>query len=194
MGIFFTRLNRARRQPRPAPSVRPHLESLEDRCLPSASSMMAASTPPAAVNTVASQSHDQIHTLQDQSQQQTTAATIRLEVEQIALGILRPFATQLPQLQPLIASLTAAIPMQQATVQTLQNQTNLLNQLDDVQDQALILNAQIQQGAALVPVLQQLGDTAAANAVTNILFADQAAVQALQPQITMVEQEVSSFV
>jgi hypothetical protein len=155
---------------------------------------MAASTPPAAVNTIASLSHDQIHMLQDQSQQQTTSATIRLEVEQIVLGILQPFASQAPQFKPLIATLIAAIPMQQATVQTLQNQTNLLNQLDDLQDQGIILSAQIQTATALIPVLQQQGNTATANALNNIIFADQAAVQALQPQIAALEVEVSAFV
>jgi hypothetical protein len=158
-----------------------------------ASTPAAASTP-TAVNTVASLSHDQIHILQDQSQLQTAQATLTLQVEQTVLGLLQPFATQAPQLQPLIASLTAAIPRQQATVQTFQNQTNLLNQLDDLQDQVIILNAQIQSATAVVPVLQQLGDTTAANTAKNIIFADQAAIQALQPQITAVEVVVSTFV
>jgi hypothetical protein len=194
--FFSAEANRARRRQRPAPSVRPLLEPLENRCLPSASMMPAStavSAPPAAVNTVASLSHDQIHALQDVFQQQTTQATIRLEVEQIALGILQPFAPQAPQLQSLIAGLTSAIPAQQATVQTLQNQTNLVNQLDDLQDQAIILNATIQNAAALIPVLQQFGNAQAANALKNTIVADQATVQALQPQIAAVEVEVSAF-
>jgi hypothetical protein len=153
-----------------------------------------ASTPPAAVNTVASLSHDQIHMLQDQSQQQTDTATIRLEVEQIVFGILEQFAPQAPQFQPVIAFLSSAIPAQQATLTTLQNQTNLLNQLDDLQDQALILNATIQNAAAVVPVQQQLGNVQAANTLQSIIASDQAAVQALQPQINAVEVEVSAFV
>ena len=76
---------------------------------------------------------------------------------------------------------------------TLQNQTNLLNQLDDLQDQALILNATIQNAAALVPVQQQLGNVPAANTLQSIIATDQAAVQTLQPQITAVEVEVSAF-
>jgi hypothetical protein len=154
----------------------------------------AASTPPAAVNTIASLPHDQIHVLQDQSQQQTDMATIRLEVEQVVLGILQPFASQVPQLQPAIAFLTSAIPAQQATVATLQNQTNLLNQLDDLQDQALILNATIQNAATLIPVQQQLGNVQAVNILQSIIATDQSAVQALQPQINAVEVEVSAFV
>jgi hypothetical protein len=154
----------------------------------------SASTPPAAVNTIASLSHDQIHILQDQSQQQSVIATIRLEVEQAVLGILQSFAPQAPQFQPAIAFFTSAIPPQQTTVTTLQNQTNVLNQLDDLQDQALILNATIQNAAALVPVQQQLGNAPAANTLQSIITADQAAVQALQPQITAVEVEASAFV
>jgi hypothetical protein len=187
MGLFYRRLDRARRRPYPAPSVRPLLEPLEDRCLPAANALTA-------MNTVASLSHDQIHVLQDQSQQQTTTAILRLEVEQIALSILQPFASQIAQFKPLIAGLMNAIPRQQATVQTLQNQTNLLNQLDDLQDQSLLLNAQIQTGIALVPMLRQQGDTQAVNVVNSILFADQAAVQSLQPRIETVEGEVSAFV
>src|SRR6185312_6540166 len=135
MWIITARLRPARRQPCSASTVRPLLESLEDRCLPSVMSP-TASTSPAAVNTIASLPHDQIHVLQDQSQQQTAMATLRLEVEEIVLGLLQEFAPQAPQFQPLIASLTADIPMQQATVQILQMQTDLLNQLDDLQDQS----------------------------------------------------------
>ena len=76
---------------------------------------------------------------------------------------------------------------------TLQNQTNLLNQLDDLQDQALILTAMIQNASALAPVQQQLGNVAAANTLQSIIATDQAAVQTLQPQITAVEVEVSDF-
>lgn len=204
MNLWFFSAKPNRPRQRAAPSVRLLLEPLEDRCLPSANPMMpmaaavnqpmAASTPPAAVNTIASLSHDQVHMLQDQSHQQTQLATIRLEVEQIVLGLLQEFAPQAPQFQPLIASLTGAIPMQQATVQTLQNQSNLLDQLDDLQDQSLMLGAVIQNGSALVPVLQQLGDEPLANSIKNTIAADQAAVQALQPQIATVEQEVSTFV
>jgi hypothetical protein len=57
-----------------------------------------------------------------------------------------------------------------------------------------MLNATIQSAAALVPVLQQAGDAAVANALKNLIFADQAAVAALQPQITAVEGDVSTFV
>jgi hypothetical protein len=153
-----------------------------------------ASTPPAAANTIASLPHDQIHVLQDQSQQQLDSATIRLEVEQIVLGILQPFALQAPQFQPVIAFLKSDIPAQQATVTTLQNQTNLLNQLDDLQDQGLILNATIQNAAALIPVQQQLGNVQAANTLQGIIAMDQSAVQALQPQINAVEVEASAFV
>jgi hypothetical protein len=154
----------------------------------------AASTPPAAVNTIASLPHDQIHMLQDVFQQQTTQAIVTLEVEQIALGILQQFAPQAPQFQPVIAFLTSAIPAQQVTVQTLQNETNLVNQLDDVQDQAIILNAMIQNAAVLIPVLQQQGNVQAVNALESMIATDQAAVQALQPQITATEVEVSAFV
>jgi hypothetical protein len=167
---------------------------LEDRWLPAASTMAASMPMPMASNTIASLSHDQIHMLQDQSQQQTTLATLRLEQEQIVLGLLQPFTLQVPQLKPLLASLAAAIPMQQATVQTLQNQTNLLNQLDDLQDQGIILNAQIQTANALIPLLQQSGNMAGVNTLNNIIFADQASIQALQPQIAAVEVEVSAFV
>jgi hypothetical protein len=153
----------------------------------------SASTSSSAVNTIASLSHDQIHTLQDVFQQQTNQAIVTLQVEQIALGILQQFASQAPQFQPVIAALASAIPMQQGTVQTLQNETNLLNQLDDVQDQAIILNAMIQNAAALVPVFQQQGNQQTVNALENIIATDQAAVQALQPQITAAEVEVSTF-
>ncbi|HEY7328744.1 MAG TPA: hypothetical protein VH592_13960 [Gemmataceae bacterium] len=149
---------------------------------------------PAAVNTIASLPHDQIHALQDQSQLQTASAVFRLEVEQAVLGILQVFAPQVPQVQPEIAALQSAIPAQQATVNTLQNQMNLLNQLDDVQDQSIILSAQIQQATALIPMFLQNGDVQAANTLQSIIAADQAAVQALQPQITAVEIEVSAFV
>jgi hypothetical protein len=198
---FFSRKpNRARR---PASSVRPLLEPLEDRCLPSASMMptsaaasppISAGTPSAAVNTIASLSHDQIHMLQDQFHQQTALATIRLEIEQVVVSLLQPFAPQVPQLQPVVAGLTSAIPMQQATVQTLQNQSNLLDQLDDLQDQVIILNATIQNDSTLIPVLRQLGNEQAASALTNTILANQATIQALQPQIAAVEQEVSMFV
>ncbi|HEY7422982.1 MAG TPA: hypothetical protein VH682_01955 [Gemmataceae bacterium] len=132
--------------------------------------------------------------LQDVFQQQTTQAIVTLEVEQIALGILQQFAPQAPQFQPVIAFLTSAIPAQQVTVQTLQNETNLVNQLDDVQDQAIILNAMIQNAAVLIPVLQQQGNVQAVNALESMIATDQAAVQALQPQITATEVEVSAFV
>jgi hypothetical protein len=154
----------------------------------------AASPSPAAVNAIASLSHDQIHVLQDVFQQQTTQAINRLQVEQVVLGVLQQFAPQAPQFQPVIAFLTNDIPAQQATVQTLQNQTNLVNQLDDVQDQAIILNGMIQNAAALIPVLQQLGNQQAANALMNTIAADQAAVQALQPQIAAAEAAVAAFV
>ena len=179
--FFSTGPNHARRHRRPAPSVRPFLESLEDRCLPSA-------------NTIASVSHDQVHTLQDVFQQQTTQATVTLQVERVVLGILQQFAPQVPQLKPVIASLTNAIPMQQATVQTLQNETNLLNQLDDLQDQVIISNGTIQTATALVPVSQQLGNQQAVNTLDSIIAMNQAAVQAVQPQITAVEVEVSTFI
>jgi hypothetical protein len=154
----------------------------------------AANPSPAAVNAVASLSHDQIHVLQDQFQQQTTQASIRLQVEQIVLGVLQQFAPQVPQFQPVIAFLTNAIPAQQATVQTLQNQTNLLNQLDDLQDQGIILNGMIQNAAALIPVFQLQGNQQAVNALQSTIATDQAAVQALQPQIAAVEAEVATFV
>ena len=193
MRFWFFSAEPKRARQRPAPSVRPFLESLEDRCLPSAN-MMPASTPPMAANTIAALSHDQVHMLQDQSQQQASLATFRLEVEQVVLGLVQRFAPQAPQFQPLIASLTSDIPKQQAAVQTLQNQTNLLNQLDDLQDQSLILNGVIQQLTPLVPVLRQFGNQRAANSVENIIVADQATVLALQPQIVAVEVEVSAFV
>jgi hypothetical protein len=58
----------------------------------------------------------------------------------------------------------------------------------------LILGAVIQNGTALVPVLQQIGDVQAANRLQNTITQDQAAVLALQPQIAAVEQQVSTFV
>jgi hypothetical protein len=160
----------------------------------SASVAPSASISPTAVNTIASLSHDQIHVLQDQSQQQTANATVLLEVEQAVLGILQLFAPQVPQLQPDIALLTNAIPAQQATVNSLQNQTNLLNQLDDLQDQSIILSAQIQQANALVPMFLQQGNMQEVNMLQSIIAMDQATVQALQPRITAVEVEVSAFV
>jgi hypothetical protein len=205
-----------RRTPDSTPSHCPTLEQLEDRCMPSAGMMMPmgmptplmnvqpmgmqAMTMPSTnmqsmgMNTIASLPHEQIHVLQSQSQQQVTDATFTLAVEQFALGILQPFAPQAPQFQPLIATLTNVIPAQQAVVQTLQNQLNLLDQLDDLQDQALILGAVIQNGTPLVPVLQQIGDVQAANRLQNTITQDQAAVLALQPQIVAVEQQVSAFV
>jgi hypothetical protein len=182
-----------RRRQRPAPTVRPFLESLEDRCVPSATST-SAGTSPAPVNTVAALSHDQIHAIQDQSQQQTANATILLEVEQVVLGILQPFAAQVPQIQPDIALLTSVIPGQQARVNTLQNQTNLLNQLDNLQDTVIIDTAQIQQANGLIPTFQQQGNTQEVNALQSIIAADQAQIQAVQPQINAVEVEVSTFV
>lgn len=200
--FFSADPSQPRRHQRPDSSVRPRLEALEDRCLPSVSMMPAsatvasssASTPPAVVNTIASLPHEQIHVLQDQSQQQTDLATLRLEVEQLALGILQLFAPQVPQVQPAIAFLTSAIPAQQATLTMLQNQTNLLNQLDDLQDQALILNATIQNANVLLPMQQQIGNMQGVNTLQSIIAADQATVQLLQPQITAVEVEVSAFV
>jgi hypothetical protein len=195
--FISTGANQVRRGQRPARSIRPSLELLEDRCLLSVNMMpanAAASTPSTAVNTIASLPHDQIHVLQDVFQQQTTQAIVTLEVEQIALSILQQFAPQAPQLKPVIASLTSAIPAQQATVQTLQNETNLLNQLDDLQDQVIILDTTIQNAAALVPTFQQLGNAQAVNTLENVIATDQAAVQALQPQITAVEVEVSAFI
>lgn len=189
------------RHQHPDPPVRPLLEALEDRCLPSVSMMPASasfassvSTPPAVVNTIASLPHEQIHVLQDQSQQQTDLATLRLEVEQLALGILQLFAPQVPQVQPAIAFLTSAIPAQQATVTMIQNQTNLLNQLDDLQDQALIFNAMIQNANVLLPIQQQIGNVQGVNTLQSIIVTDQTAVQVLEPQITAVEVEVSAFV
>ena len=200
--FFCSGPNRKSRRRHPAPPVRPLLEPLEDRRLPSVSSApvgasvapSATASNPAAVNAIASLSHDQIHDLQVQSQQQTSDAVIRLEVEQAVLGILQLFAPQVPQLGPDIAFLTSAIPAQQSAVNFLQNQTNLLNQLDDVQDQGIILNAEIQNATALVPVLLQSGNVQAANGLQSTIVADQAAVQALQPQIAAVEVEVAAFV
>lgn len=140
---------------RSTPSTRLVLECLEDRCLPSG-----------APNPIAALPHDQIHVLQDQAQQQAAIATFTLQVEQFVFSVLETFAPRAPQFQPLIAGLAAAIPAQQAAVQTLQDHSNLLNQLDDLQDQVIMLDA-------------------AGNA---------AAAQALQPQIAAVEQEVSAFV
>ncbi len=185
----------------PTPSIRPLLEPLEDRCLPSTMSMSvnpSGALPPVSTstagNTVASLSHDQIHSLQDQSQQQTENAIIRLEIERAVLGILQLFAAQVPQFQPEIAFLSNAIPAQQATVNSLQNQTNLLNELDDLQDQVILLTAQIQNASAVIPTLLQHGDVQSVNTLQSIIALDQAAVQALQPQITAVEVEVSAFV
>lgn len=197
--FFSTWSSRAPRERRSTPFVRPMLEPLEDRCLPSANMMpagqpMSSAAPPASANTIASLPHDQIHNLQDFFHQQTQNATIQLEVEQIVLSLVQQFAPQASQFQPLIAALTGAIPMQQATVQTLQNQSNLLDQLDDLQDQVIILNGTIQNDSGAIPLLQQLGNQQAANALANTIAADQAMVQALQPQIAAVEQEVSAFV
>lgn len=202
MKFWFFSIGRNHSGPRrcPAPLVRPLLENLEDRCLPSMNPMPAsvsvpsASNSPMAVNTIASLPHDQIHLLQDQSQQQTTTALIRLEVEQAVLDILQLFAPQVPQLRPDIALLTSVIPAQQAMVNSLQNQTNLLNQLDDLQDQSILLNAQIQNAAALVPMFLQQGNMQEVNMLQSIIAMDQAAVQALPPQITAVEVEVSAFI
>ena len=182
--------------------VRLGLESLEDRCLPAVSmfqpGMLAVPQQTAALSAGASRiaalSHDQIHNLQDQSQQQAANATFTLAVEQFVLGFLQPFAPQAPQLGPLIATLTGAIPAQNALVQTLQNQLNSLNQLDDLQDQVLILDATIQNDAALVPVLQRFGAGQTASRIQGTIVQDQATVVALQPQIVALEQQVSTFV
>jgi hypothetical protein len=205
-----------RRTPDSIPSHRPTLEELEDRCLPSANMMMSMGMPPPPMNVpslgmqtmtlpsttapsmggtaIASLSHDQIHLLQAQFQQQAAIATIVLEVDQVALAILQPFAPQTPQFRPVIANLTSAIPAQQAAAQTFQNQSNLLNQLDALQDQALILGAGIQIDTSLVPVLQQLRAVQTANNLQSVIAQDQAAEQALQPPIAAVEQQVSPFV
>ena len=148
----------------------------------------------AGASRIAALSHDQIHNLQDQSQQQAANATFTLAVEQFVLGFLQPFAPQAPQLGPLIATLTGAIPAQNALVQTLQNQLNLLNQLDDLQDQVLILDATIQNDSALVPVLQRFGAGQTASRIQGTIVQDQATVVALQPQIVALEQQVSTFV
>jgi hypothetical protein len=158
------------------------------------SPMMQTNTMATSVNTVASLTHDQIHVLQDQFQQQAAIATIVLEVEQVALAILQSLAPQNPQFQPVIATLTSVIPAQQASTQMLQNESNLLNELDDVQDQGLILSAMIQNDTTLVAVLQGIGAVQAANSVQSMIAQDQAALQALQPQIAAVEQQVSTFV
>jgi hypothetical protein len=162
--------------------------------MPASVSAPSASSSPMAVNTIASLTHDQIHMLQDQSQQQTTTAMVRLEVEQAVLDILQLFAPQVPQLRPDIALLTSVIPAQQAMVNSLQNQTNLLNQLDDLQDQGILLNAQIQNANALVPMFLQQGNMQDVNLLQSIIAMDQAAVQTLQPQISAVEVEVSAFI
>jgi hypothetical protein len=149
---------------------------------------------PAGVTAVASLPHDQIHVLLAQSQQQAAIATIVLDVEQAALALVKQLAPQAPQFQPVIANLTRAIPAQQAAARTFQNQSNLLNQLDALQDQSRNLSATIQIDTSLVPVLQQLGAAQAANGLRSTIAHDQAAVQALQPQITAAEQQVSTFV
>ena len=194
--FFSSGSDRAARQSRPAPSVRPLLEPLEDRCLPAASMMptSTAATPSAAVNTVASLSHDQIHMLRDQSQQQAAIASFTLAVEQFVFGVVQQIAPQAPQFRPLLASLASAIPAQQATVQTLQNHSNLLNQLDNLQDQVIILGAEIQNDTALAAVFQQAGNTQAVNSLRSTIAHDQATIQGLQPQIAAVELEVSTFV
>lgn len=199
--FFPTKSNRAPRDRRSTAFVRPMLEPLEDRCLPSASMMMmpasqpmSSAAPTASANTIASLPHDQVHNLQDFFHQQTQNATIQLEVEQIVLSLLQQFAPQAPQFQPLIGALTGAIPMQQATVQTLQNQSNLLDQLDDLQDQVIILNGTIQNDSAVIPVLRQFGNQQAANSLASTIVADQAMVQALQPQIAAAEEQVSTFI
>jgi hypothetical protein len=194
--FFSSEPDRAARRRRPAPSVRPFLESLEDRSLPSASMMAAAtpSTPSASVNTVASLTHDQIHMLQDQSQQQVAIASFTLAVEQFVFAVVQQIAPQAPQFRPLLTSLASAIPAQQATVQTLQNQFSLLNQLDDLQDQVIIRSSEIQNDTALAAVFQQMGNTQAVRSLQSLIAQDQAAIQALQPQITAVELEVSTFV
>lgn len=189
--------NQSGRRQRPVSSLRLLLEPLEDRCLPSMNSMPASPTiapSSATVNTIASLSHDQIHMLQDQSQQQTAFATARLETEQAIQNLLQLFASQLPQIRPAIAFLASDIPAQQGVVNSLQNQTNLLNELDDLQDQSIILTAEIQNATALVPMLLQNGDVQAANMVQSIIDMDQTAVPMLQPQIAAVEVEVSAFI
>lgn len=194
--FFPSRPDRAVRHRRPTPSVRLFLESFEDRCLPSASMMPTgnASTPSASVNTVASLTHDQIHMLQDQSQQQVAIAAFTLAVEQFVFAVVQQFAPQVPQFRPLLTSLASAIPAQQATVQTLQNQFSLLNQLDDLQDQVIILGSEIQNDTALIAVFQQMGNAQAVGSLQSTIARDQASIQALQPQIAAVELEVSTFV
>jgi hypothetical protein len=190
-----------RRTPDSTPSHRPTLEQLEDRCLPSANVMIPMGMAPPPMNVqpmgrtaIASLSHDQLHALQSQFQQQAAIAAIVLEVDQVALAILQQFAPQTPQFRPVIANLTSAILAQQAAAQTFQNQFNLLNQLDALQDQALILSAEIQIDTSLVRVLQQFRAVQTANNLQSVIARDQAAVQALQPQIAAVEQQVSTFV
>jgi hypothetical protein len=196
-GQLFARTKRGNRSKY---TVRLGLEALEDRTLPSASmlgSMMAPSPQPTAsataTNAIAALSHDQIHTLQDQAQQQATIATLTLQVEQFVLSVLKPFAAQFPQVKPFLNALSNAIPMQQARATQLQNQSNALDQLDSLQDQVILLDGEIQNDSMLVPVLQQIGAVQVANGLLHKISQDQLAVQALQPQITGAEQVVAAL-
>jgi hypothetical protein len=96
------------------------------------------------VSTVAALTHDQIHLLQDLSQQQAAIATLGVEVDQVVIGILQQVVPQAPQFGPLLAGFTSALQAQQAAAQTLQHQAGLLNQLDALQDQVILNPASAQ--------------------------------------------------
>jgi hypothetical protein len=161
---------------RPASSFRPSLEPLEGRCVPT------------ALN------HTQVHVQLNQDTVQAVIATIDLRVNQTVLALLKSSAPSTPQLQQTIASLQGHISADQAGLQGLQQRINVLSQLDADQDQVRNLNVQIQVDTFLISFLHLLGPLAqpTVNGLQNTIANDQAAVQALQPPITALEQQVSA--
>jgi hypothetical protein len=217
---IFTILFRSSRSHRPRrlpASVRPVLEHLEDRCLPSANfpqpslglspvptaspgngavtaPMVSTRAAPAVMSTTAPLTHDQVHTLMAQTQLQTVIETIDLDVDQLVLANLQQRGVQTPPILRAIASLTSDIVADQAVVQNLQQKFSLLSQLDADQDQVQNLNTRIQFDTAAIPILQRFGARQIAVGLQSTIDNDQAAIQALQPGIDALEQEVSAFI
>jgi hypothetical protein len=138
--------------------------------------------------------HTQVHVLLNQDKVQAAIATINLRVDQTVLAVVQTLAKSTPQLQQTITSLQGDISADQTGLQGLQQRINVLSQLDADQDQVRNLNIQIQVDTFLISFLHLLGPLAqpSVNGLQNTIANDQAAVQALQPQITALEQQVSA--
>jgi hypothetical protein len=159
-----------------ATSFRPSLEPLEDRCMP------------AALN------HTQVHVLLNQDKVQAAIATVDLQVDQTVLALVQRTAQPTAQTQQTIASLQGDISADQAGLQGLQQRINVLSQLDSAQDQVRNLNEQVQIDQFLVSFFQLFGPLGqqTVNGLQNTIVKDQAAAQALQPQIALLEQDISA--